>query len=146
MEDYLRAIYLLEKENKVARVSEIGRHLNVKKASVVSAVVNLRKAGLLDHEKYGFINLTESGRNIAESILKKQKILYNFLSEYLKVDGETASKEACKLEHVLSGPTVRKLVLFLKTCGDTKEAKTKKTLTKNTRGKQSAKNKKKKKS
>ncbi len=114
MEDYLTAVYIIEKKKKVARVSDIGRYLNVRKASVVSAVVNLQAKGLLIHEKYGFINLTEAGRARASGILKKYGILYGFLTEQLKVDEEAAKREADGLEHILSEDTIRKLVLFIK--------------------------------
>src|SRR5512138_3175220 len=71
MEDYLEAIMLLENSNKVARVSDIGRQLSVRKASVVAAVSFLQKNGLIKHERYGFITLTDTGKLLAEKIYRK---------------------------------------------------------------------------
>ena len=113
MEDYIEAIYILENENKVARVSDIGRMLNVRKASVVSAVSNLQGQNFLKHERYGYITLTDSGKRTAEKIYSKHKILLKFLTVHLKLDEEKAREEACKMEHVLSEETVEKLEEFI---------------------------------
>ena len=114
MEDYMEAIYLLEKENKVARVSDIGRQLNVRKASVVSAVSLLGKQELLKHEKYGFITLTEKGKELAELVYRKHVVLFEFLAGTLKIDGEKAKTEACAIEHMLSEETINKISALIK--------------------------------
>ena len=114
MEDYLKTIYTLEKENKVARVSGISRSLAVRKASVVAAIRLLQKNLLLTHEHYGYISLTDSGRQEAEKILKKYDVLKRFLTGALGLDPEKAALEACEAEHVFSDETMAKLALLLK--------------------------------
>lgn len=114
MEDYLESIYLLELKNKVARVSDVGKRMNVRKASVVSAVSMLQKHGLLNHEKYGFITLTESGKTEAEKIYRKHEVLSAFLKDDLKVPPEQAANEACMMEHALSDDTINRLLVFVK--------------------------------
>ena len=114
MEDYIESIYLLEKKNKVARVSDIGKKMDVKKASVVSAVSQLGKLELLKHERYGYITLTDAGKKLAEGIYKKHTVIYDFLTAVLKIDEETARKEACSIEHALSEDTVSRLISFVK--------------------------------
>lgn len=109
MEDYIKTIYQLEAKNKVARVSDIGRRLNVKKASVVAAVNLLKKNELITHERYGFISLTDAGKLIAERISKKNDVIYEFLISVLKVDAERAKSEACGMEHYLSDDTANRL-------------------------------------
>lgn len=114
MEDYIKTIYILENQNKVARVSDIGRHLSVKKASVVAAVSYLQKNELIKHERYGFITLTEQGRVIASNVERKNNLVYEFLSGFLKVEPEKAKDEACLVEHSLSDETAGKLASFIK--------------------------------
>jgi DtxR family Mn-dependent transcriptional regulator len=114
MEDYIKTIYILENQNKVARVSDIGRRLSVKKASVVAAVSYLQKNELIKHERYGFITLTEQGRVIASNVDKKNSVVYEFLSGLLKIEPEKAKNEACLIEHSLSDETAGKLAAFIK--------------------------------
>lgn len=109
MEDYLKEIHRLEQANRSARVSDISREMGVRKASVVSAVNLLKKHELLTQEPYGHINLTEAGRAVAETLVKKYKIINNFLEITLKTDCETADKEACSMEHILSDGTVSRI-------------------------------------
>jgi DtxR family Mn-dependent transcriptional regulator len=109
MEDYIKTIYQLEAKNKVARVSDIGRRLNVKKASVVAAVNLLKKNELITHERYGFISLTEKGKEIAGKIVKKNQAIFEFLTIALKIDDEKAKGEACGMEHSMSDETAEKI-------------------------------------
>ena len=114
MEDYIKTIYQLENLNKVARVSDIGRKLSVKKASVVAAVSFLQKNELIKHERYGFITLTERGKEIASNIDRKNTLVHAFLSNMLKIDAEKAKEEACLIEHSISDETAGKLAAFMK--------------------------------
>jgi DtxR family transcriptional regulator, Mn-dependent transcriptional regulator len=109
MEDYLKNIYLIEKESKVARVSEISRRLNVKKASVVAAVRLLMKNNLLTHERYGFITLTPQGKIDAEKLIKKHGVIERFLIKVLKISAEKAAAEACAAEHIFGDETISRL-------------------------------------
>jgi DtxR family Mn-dependent transcriptional regulator len=110
MEDYIKTIYSLEKRNKVARVSEIGRMLSVKKASVVAAVSLLQKNEFIKHERYGFITLTERGMSTAEKIAHKGRALFEFLTIALKIDDEKARTESCGMEHFISPETAEKMI------------------------------------
>lgn len=114
MEDYIKTIYLLEISNKVARVSDIGRRLSVKKASVVAAVSFLQKNELIKHERYGFITLTEQGKFIAEKLDKKNRVICAFLTDVLKLDKEKAVLEACDAEHFFSDETTAKIAALIK--------------------------------
>jgi DtxR family Mn-dependent transcriptional regulator len=115
MEDYLKTIAVLEQENRVARVSDISRRMNVRKASVVSAVSFLQKSLMLTHEKYGFITLTETGRLAAAVLKKKYDALYSFFTNDLNIAPEQAVVEVCAAEHALSGETVAKIKALAKT-------------------------------
>jgi len=109
MEDYLKTILILEQENRVARVSDISRRMNVRKASVVSAVALLSKFEMLTHEKYGFITLTDLGRQEGGILKKKYTALYDMFVKDLQISPENAAIEACAAEHVLSSETVARI-------------------------------------
>lgn len=114
MEDYLEAIMALQVEQKVARVRDIARRLNVKMPSVTGAVKNLAEKGLVNYERYSFVTLTPKGRVIAEEISRRHRIIYDFLTGILGVGSETAEQDACRIEHAVSPETVARLINFMK--------------------------------
>lgn len=124
LEDYLEAVYLLEKKHRVARVKDIAAHLNVQMPSVTGALRNLREKGLVVYEKNSFINLTAEGMEKAEKIVDRHALLKDFLMNILLLESEHANDEACKLEHHI-GPTttrrIRNLITFIK---DIRESQT----------------------
>ena len=113
MEDYLEAISFIEEKKEVARVGEIARELNVKSSSVNVMMKMLAERGLIKHEKYGYIKLTEAGREIAEQVKARHHLLNDFLVKYLGVNHKTAAVDACGLEHSLSAETFTKLKKFI---------------------------------
>ena len=110
LEDYVEAIFLLQLEKGVARVKDVAQMLKVTKASVVGALKILQDKGLIVHEKYGYIELTQKGILKAEEIYRKHKNLCSFFTEILKVDLEQAEKDACGIEHHISERTLRSLI------------------------------------
>jgi len=117
LENYLEAIAKLKRENKYARISTIAKSLKVKNSSANAAVKFLAANGLVNHERYGYIDLTASGERVAAEIQRKHDALYKFLKEVLFVESGAALSEACEIEHVVSGETVRrleKLYFFIK--------------------------------
>lgn len=113
MEDYLEAIVIIEGRRKAVRVKDIAEALEVKMPSVTSAIGKLAKKELVNHEKYGYVELTTAGEKIASEIYRRHEILFGFLSETLNIDSETAEKDACKIEHVISSETLERLVKFI---------------------------------
>ncbi|MCK5305991.1 MAG: metal-dependent transcriptional regulator [Candidatus Omnitrophica bacterium] len=113
MEDYLEAIALIEKDKGVARVKDISRLMKVKTPSVTSALNVLVDKGLVEHERYGYAELTKDGKRIAQDVLKRHKMLTKFLSSILKIDPQVAAGDACKMEHALSPETYKKLSTFV---------------------------------
>jgi len=109
LENYLETIAALKKEKKYARVGDIAKALDVKSSSVNVAINFLAESGLVIHEKYGYVDLTEEGEKAAGEIQRKHDILYKFLSELLFIDNETAAAEACEIEHSVSNKTIYKL-------------------------------------
>jgi len=111
IEDYLEAMYNLKKAKGIIRVNDIAEELNVKPPSVVEAVNKISKLKLVSRKKYGEIKLNKKGIKIAETIIYKHTTLKKFL-KILDVDNETAEREACAMEHILSDLTINKIEKF----------------------------------
>lgn len=113
MEDYLEVINILEKEKGFARVKDISRLMNVKNPSVTGALSTLENNNLVKHEKYGYVELTPEGIEIAQEIQEKHKIFQRFLTIVLKINPVTAERDSCRLEHAISPETYEKLTKFI---------------------------------
>ncbi len=113
MEDYLEAIFDLDKEKKVVRVKDIAGRLDVKMPTVTSMLKTLSRRGLVYYEKYGYVELTREGLMVGREMRRRHKILFQFLTDILKIDPHTADEEACKMEHTLSEATLNSLVDFM---------------------------------
>ncbi|MBF0300037.1 MAG: metal-dependent transcriptional regulator [Oligoflexia bacterium] len=114
MEDYLEIISSICKENKVARIGEIAKKMEVRNPSVNAAMKFLCEKELVHHEKYGFVSLTNKGQKIASEIQDKHDVLYKFLTEILWIDKRIADKDACEMEHAISKHTFTRLIKFFK--------------------------------
>ena len=113
MEDYLEAIFDLDKEKKVVRVKDIAKRLDVKMPTVTSMLKNLRKRKLVHYEKYEYVELTDKGSEVGGEVHRKHIILRRFLTDVLNIDLNTADKEACKMEHALSVGTLDSMTDFM---------------------------------
>ena len=102
-------IYQLCKEDGLARVKHIASRLEVTNPSVVGAIRSLKQRKLVRQERYGYIRLTDSGLTLAAAVADRHEVVSNFLENILGLDPETASRDACKIEHAISKETVRRL-------------------------------------
>ena len=100
-EDYLETILILGKKRPVVRSVDIANELGYKKPSVSVAMKNLREKGHITVTNEGYIYLTDSGKEIAEMIYERHRILTACLVA-LGVPGEIAAEDACRVEHDLS--------------------------------------------
>jgi len=100
-ENYLETILVLGQEKPYVRSIDIANELGFSKPSVSVAMKNLRTNGYILVDENGHITLTESGRTIAETIYERHTALSDWLMK-LGVDRETASADACRIEHVIS--------------------------------------------
>ena len=100
-EDYLEAVLVLQKEKGMVRSVDVARHLEVTKPSVCNAVATLRDGGFLTMDSDYFLHLTDVGREVAEQIYEKHRFFTDRLIE-AGVDPETAERDACRIEHVIS--------------------------------------------
>ncbi len=113
LEDYLEAIWIRSLEDKVVRVKDLSEYLNVKAPSVIGALRILVDRGLITHERYGYIDLTQKGVELAKEVYRKHKTLSKFFQEILGVDPETAVKDACQIEHYIDRKTMDRLIKFI---------------------------------
>jgi DtxR family Mn-dependent transcriptional regulator len=107
-EDYLKAISVLTEERREVRVTDIAVRLNVSKPSALSAVELLKDRGLVVHERYRSVMMTPKGVIEAAAIRERYYFLISFLRR-IGISPENAEKDACKLEHILSGETLKKM-------------------------------------
>ncbi|MDR2435313.1 MAG: metal-dependent transcriptional regulator [Treponema sp.] len=113
LEDYLEMVSFLSDEGEV-RVTDIASRLGVSKPSVLTALKNLEEQGLLEHERYRRVNMTKEGVRQATDIRERHSTLTTFLQDVVGVSGETAEKDACKMEHLLSDETLKKIKILVK--------------------------------
>jgi len=103
-EMYLETIYVLSKERPAVRAIDVGEHMGFSKPSVSRALSLLRESGHVAVDANGHLSLTETGTAVAEKIFERHTILTRIIMA-LGVDEETASNDACKMEHVISDKT-----------------------------------------
>ena len=112
-EEYLKTIYLLEKNNEKVRVTDIANKLKITKPSVNKGINTLKEMGLVNYKAYGSISLTEKGEELAISVIKRQDILEMFLVEVLEIDKKQAIEEARAMKHAVSEDTALKLDKYI---------------------------------
>ena len=114
LEDYLEAIFIVAREKKIVRVKDLIKMLKVKTASVIGALKKLEQKGFVEHEHYGYIELTPEGEKKAMRIYEKHTVLMKFLTDFLKVSEEIAEKDACLMEHCISEETFAKIIQLMR--------------------------------
>ena len=98
---YLEAIYVLLQKNDKIRAIDIGVYLGYTKPSVSRAVGLLKKSEHISVDSDGFITMTPKGEQFAEQLYERHTVLTNMLMA-LGIDEETATEDACRIEHVIS--------------------------------------------
>ena len=112
-EDYLETIFVLQKKRGMVRSVDVARHMEVSKPT-------LRDGGFLTMDEDHFLYLTDVGREVAEKIYER----HCFFTEQLVaagVDLETAETDACRIEHVISDESFRRLKEKCKSENENKE-------------------------
>lgn len=107
-EDYLETILVLSKDLENVRSIDVANHLGYSKPSISVAMKRLRENGYLTVDDNGHLLLTETGLSIAQNIYEKHQVLTQFLLS-IGVSQDTAKKDACRIEHVISDESFEKL-------------------------------------
>ena len=113
MEDYLEAIYNLSQEKRVVRVKDIAKRLGVKMPTVTNMLKTLSERGMIDYEKYEYLELTGRGSDVGSEIDQRHQTLKTFLTDILQIDRDQADEDACKMEHSVSPATLERMVEFM---------------------------------
>jgi DtxR family transcriptional regulator, Mn-dependent transcriptional regulator len=102
VQDYAKAIYTLETRHGSASTSELAALLEVRPGSVSGMLRKLSALGLVEHERYRGVRLTDRGRGVALEVIRHHRLLELFLVESLGMTWDEVHAEAEVLEHALS--------------------------------------------
>ena len=118
-EEYLESIYRLEKKTGSAKTLELARQLKVVPGSVTNTIEGLERRGLVIHEPYKGVKLTEKGRKLALKVLRRHRLAERLLTEVLRLEWSRVHDAACRLEHAITTEVIKPLEKALghpKTC------------------------------
>lgn len=109
-QDYLKAVWTAQEwTDAPVTTTTLGRRLGLSPSSVSEAVRKLTDQGLLTHARYGSIDLTDAGRAVAVSMVRRHRLIETFLVEYLGYTWDQVHEEAEVLEHAVSEAFVDRL-------------------------------------
>ena len=111
-EMYLETIFVLSKTLSAVRSIDVSEYMGFSKPSVSRAIGILKKAGYVDTDPNGHLRLTDTGYAMAEKIYLRHNLLTGFLVK-LGVDEQTASDDACKIEHHISDQTYNAILRYM---------------------------------
>ena len=113
-EMYLETILVLSQKKEHVRSIDVAEEMSFSKPSVSRAMGILKKGGYIEIDTLGHITLTDTGREAAERIYERHKILSEILKR-LGVDEKTATEDACKMEHYISDTSFAAIKEHLRT-------------------------------
>ncbi|MEZ0393754.1 MAG: metal-dependent transcriptional regulator [Desulfurococcaceae archaeon] len=114
-EEYLEALYMLERRGKVG-VRELARLLGVRPSSALEFLRKLSEEGYVEYGQGGKIRLTEKGLKVAMGLYERHRLLTEFFVS-IGVPRDIAEEDACKVEHYLHEITVLKIAELIKRLG-----------------------------
>ena len=110
VEDYVKTIYgYTEWQDKPINSSQLAARLGVANSSVSEMVRKLKDSGLVDHQPYGSIRLTEKGLALALSMVRRHRLLETYLAQELGYRWDQVHDEAETLEHGVSDTFIERL-------------------------------------
>lgn len=113
VEDYLKAIYELERVGGAAATTEIAQRLEIAPASVSGMIRRLADQGLLEHERYRGVRLTDDGRRVALRMIRRHRIIEAYLTQRLGYPWDRVHDEAERLEHAATDELVDRMASAL---------------------------------
>lgn len=113
LEEYLKTMYVLKKQNGNIRVTDVANKMNCTKPSVNKALYHLKDNGLVNYESYGTIELTVEGENLAKKVLEAYDIVYVFLKDVLNLESNKAESEAEKIKSAITDETINQLAKYV---------------------------------
>lgn len=113
VENYLKAIYLLEETQDSVTTSALAQYLDISAASATNMVKKLARLKLANHSPYHGVQLTARGEKMALEVIRHHRLIELFLSEALQVPWDCVHAEAEKIEHVISEDLEDRIAAFL---------------------------------
>lgn len=113
IEEYLEAVYRLEREGPGVSTSGLASELGVAPASVSGMLKKLAADGYLEQVARGEVRLTRQGLEVAVRVLRRHRLAERLLTDVLKMPWDEVQTEACMLEHAISDKVEQRLVEFL---------------------------------
>ncbi|HSP10195.1 MAG TPA: metal-dependent transcriptional regulator [Candidatus Dormibacteraeota bacterium] len=101
-EDYLKALYQLNGDQRPVPTRELAQRLGISSPSVSEMVTRLSAQGMVEHDKYRGQQLTREGRKVALELVRHHRLLEMFLVQVLGYSWDEVHDEAERLEHVIS--------------------------------------------
>jgi DtxR family transcriptional regulator, Mn-dependent transcriptional regulator len=114
VEEYLEAVYRLEREGPGVTTSGLASSLGVAPASVSGMLKKLAKDGYLEHISRGEVKLTEKGLAVGVRVLRRHRLAERLLTDVLGMPWDQVHDEACMLEHAISANVEMQLLKLLK--------------------------------
>jgi DtxR family Mn-dependent transcriptional regulator len=109
VEDYLKAIYDLERSGEPAETNAIAKRLSIAPASVSGMVRRLARQRLITHERYHGARLTPAGRRAALLTIRRHRVIEAYLTEALGYSWDRVHDEAERLEHAASDELIDRM-------------------------------------
>lgn len=113
VEDYLKTIYEIEREQGKVATTVLAEQLGVAPASATGMIKKLADMGLVAYQPYQGVVLTQAGRKFALEVIRHHRLIELFLAETLDVPWDQVHAEAHKIEHVLSEDLVDRIDAML---------------------------------
>ena len=113
LEEYVKTMYVLEKQVGEIRVTDIAEKMKCSNVSVIKSLNSLKEKDLVEYEAYGKISLTKEAENIAQKALEAYDIVYLLFNELLDMPEDKARIEAENVKKVLSDEALNSLAKYL---------------------------------
>ncbi|MCS7096668.1 MAG: metal-dependent transcriptional regulator [Candidatus Bathyarchaeota archaeon] len=101
-EEYIEAIYRLQRRRGIAKTKDLARELKVVPGSITNTIAHLKRHGLVEHTPYKGVKLTLEGEKLALNILRRHRLAERLLTDILEAEWSEVHDAACILEHALS--------------------------------------------
>lgn len=102
-QDYLKTIWTAQEwSHEKVSTKMLAERIGVSASTASESIRKLADQGLVDHEKYGAVTLTQAGRNAALAMVRRHRLMETFLVRMLGYSWDEVHDEAEVLEHAVS--------------------------------------------
>ena len=112
--EYLKTIYILNKQNKDVRVTDIANVMNCSKPNVTKHLNALKENKLIEYETYGKITITDLGIEKSKQLLEEDDIIYLLLKNIIGIENDNLKSDASKIKNVISKETLDELYDYVR--------------------------------